>query len=81
MQFLPSDVTLSRARVEGLSIRNQWPGQVRELVPLDGRILVSIDVGVLVWAEVTRESARDLGLAVDASVTCLIKTSAVKLLR
>jgi molybdate transport system ATP-binding protein len=80
VQFLPSDVTLSRTYVEGVSIRNQWPGRVRELVSLADRMFVAIDVGVLLWAEITIDSARDLGLAVDAPVMCLIKTAAVKLI-
>ncbi len=79
VQFLPSDVTLSRTPVEGLSIRNQWPGQVREIVALGERLFVSIDVGTLIWAEITAQSAQELALAAGAAVTCLIKTAAVRL--
>jgi molybdate transport system ATP-binding protein len=81
VQFLPSDVTLSRTHIEGLSVRNQWPGRVREMISLADRMFVSIDVGVSLWAEVTADSARDLGLAVNSQVMCLIKTAAVKLAR
>src|SRR5262249_55306815 len=35
VRFLPSDVTLSRAPVAGISIRNQLHGTVRELVRKD----------------------------------------------
>ncbi len=79
VQFLPSDVTLSRAHVDGVSIRNQLPGRVREMVSLADRMFVAIDVGVLLWAEVTMDSARELGLAVGIPVVCLIKTAAMKL--
>jgi molybdate transport system ATP-binding protein len=79
VQFLPSDVTLSRTHVEGLSVRNQLPGRVRELVSFADRLFVAVEVGVLLWAEITPDSARELDLVMDAAVTCLIKTTAVKL--
>ncbi len=79
VQFLPSDVTLSRAHIDGLSVRNQWPGTVREVVRMADRLFVAVDVGLPLWAEVTPESADELALAAEVPVICLVKTAALEL--
>jgi len=81
VQFLPSDVTLTCDTVAGLSVRNQLTGCVRDVILLPGRAFVAVDVGQLLWAEVTPEALRELGLRVDSLVTCLVKTSAMRILR
>ncbi|MFV2066522.1 MAG: molybdenum ABC transporter ATP-binding protein [Pirellulales bacterium] len=73
-----SDVVLGQHNVEGISVRNQLHGQVREIVALPERAFVAVDVGQFLWTEVTLEAVRDLGLKPDAEVTCLIKTAAVR---
>lgn len=78
VQFLPSDVTLSRAVVSGTSVRNQLSGLVRDIVGVDGRVFVAIDVGQGIWAEITADAARELALAPGAAIVCLIKARAVK---
>lgn len=75
--FRPSDVTLSRATVPGLSVRNQLLGTVRQVIVLPDRAFVAIDVGQFLWAELTPEAVRDLGLQEGSSVHCLIKSTAV----
>ena len=73
VQFAPSDVTLSRQGVAGLSTRNQLHGTVRQLVPLRHATFVAIDIGQLLWAEVTSEAADELDLRPGCEVTCLLK--------
>jgi molybdate transport system ATP-binding protein len=77
VQFLPQDVTLSRAAVTGLSVRNRLRGMVREVVALPERTFVAVDVGQFLWAEVTADAVRELGVRPGEEITCLIKASAV----
>ena len=81
IQFQPSDVTLSRAAVDGISIRNQVPGLVRDLVACDGRVFVAVDAGQLIWAEITADAARELALVSGAATVCLIKARALKVVQ
>jgi molybdate transport system ATP-binding protein len=76
LRVLPRDVVLSHEPVGGLSARNQLRGQVREVVPIGGRVFVAVDVGQFLWAEVTPEATQELGLEAGNSVTCMIKTAA-----
>jgi len=78
VQFLPQDVILSREPVAGLSVRNQLAGQVREVVTAADRTFVAVDVGQFLWAEVTPEAGRELGLRPGKAVFCLVKASAVR---
>ncbi len=79
VQFAPQDVVLSQAAVAGVSARNQLRGRVRELAPVRDRVFVALDVGQILWAEVTPEAVRELGLVVGQTLTCLIKVSAMRL--
>jgi molybdate transport system ATP-binding protein len=73
VQFSPADVTLSRQDVAGLSARNRLHGVVRQMVPLSHATFVAIDIGQLLWAEVTPEAAAELDLKPGCDVTCLLK--------
>jgi molybdate transport system ATP-binding protein len=79
VRFSPSDVTLSRAPIAGISIRNQLRGTVREIVRKDQDVFVSIDVGQAIWAEITADSVAELALAEGCDVTCLIKATALQI--
>lgn len=79
VQFAPQDVVLSQAAVAGVSARNQLRGRVRELAPVRDRVFVALDVGQVLWAEVTPDAVRELGLVVGQTLTCLIKVSAMRL--
>jgi molybdate transport system regulatory protein len=64
-----------------LSARNQLVGTVAEIE--QGAVMtivkVTLDGGQEVTASVTKESVRDLGLAVGAPVTAVIKSTEVML--
>jgi molybdate transport system ATP-binding protein len=77
VQFRPSDVTLTTAPVEKTSARNRLAGEVREIVSLPKHVFVAVDVGQLIWAEVTHDTIRELAISPGTRVTCLIKASAV----
>lgn len=74
VQFAPADVTLCRHDVTGVSTRNHLHGHVRQLVPLSHATFVAIDIGQLLWAEVTPEASAELDLQPGREVTCLLKT-------
>ena len=78
LQFTPRDVTLSRKEVEGLSSRNHLSGIVRQVVSMPKREFVAIDIGQIIWAEVTAQSVRELGLQVGVEVICLIKAQSLE---
>ncbi|MBL8794741.1 MAG: molybdenum ABC transporter ATP-binding protein [Planctomycetia bacterium] len=80
VRFLARDVALARAVVEGVSVRNQLRGRIRELVPFAERVLVAVDVGQFLWAEVTTEAVREMALQPGDAVVCLLKTTAMQLL-
>jgi molybdate transport system ATP-binding protein len=79
VRFLPSDVTLSRGPIAGISIRNQLRGTVRELARNEKDVFVRIDIGQTIWAEVTADAVAELGLTPGCEVTCLIKATALQI--
>jgi molybdate transport system ATP-binding protein len=76
IQLSPRDVTLCQHVVEGLSARNQLRGRVDKIVALEHRVFVAVDVGQLVWAEVSDDVVDELKLSEGSEVYCLIKASA-----
>ncbi len=79
VQFRPADVTLSLEDVQGLSTRNHVRGVVSQLVELAGGFFVAVDVGQILWAEVTPAAVRELRLQPGSTVTCLVKTRSLYL--
>lgn len=73
VQFAPGDVILSRHEVSGLSARNQLRGRICQITATPRGVFVAVDVGQVLWAEVTPEAAAELGLEIGAAVNCLIK--------
>jgi molybdate transport system ATP-binding protein len=78
VQFRPSDVSLTRGVLAGVSIRNQLRGTVRQVVLVGNRAFVSLDIGEPVWAEVVHEVLRELLIEPGAELVCLIKAAAVQ---
>lgn len=78
LQCWPNEVTLAEHDVSGLSVRNHLHGEVRQVIPLEDRTFVAVDVGQIIWAEITREAARELNLAIGREVYCLIKTQSLR---
>lgn len=78
VEFSPADVILSRQDVTGLSARNHLRGRVRRIVPVNQAVFVAVDVGQIVWVEVTPQSVTELDLIPDCEVVCLIKTHSMR---
>jgi len=78
VEFLPSDVTLSRHDVAGLSARNHLQGRVCQVVRLDRAVFVAVDIGQVLWAEVTPEAAAELELKPGSQVICLLKAHSLR---
>lgn len=74
----PEDVALSLGRLSGISIQNQLEGRVLRVTGHDGRDLVVVDVGVLLFVEVSLKTVADLAIAPGRPVVCLIKANAVR---
>jgi len=77
VRFAPADVTLCRHDVQGLSARNHLSGLVRQVVKMPDQVFVAVDIGQILWAEVTSEAAAELELADGSQVHCLIKTNSL----
>jgi molybdate transport system ATP-binding protein len=77
LAFAPSDVLLAATRSPG-SAQNVFPCLVRDLLPLADRVRVSLDMGTLLVAEVTREAATSLGLARGGRVFAAVKATAIR---
>jgi molybdate transport system ATP-binding protein len=73
VQFSPTDVILARNEVAGLSARNRLRGKVRQVIPVPQGLFVAVDIGPIVWAEITQQAAVELDVKPGAEVTCLIK--------
>ena len=70
----PEDVLVATAPLHGVSARNVLSGPLLAVTPLADRLLVLIDVGQPLRAEVTRDAARELGLETGQSVFAYVKT-------
>jgi len=81
VQVAPQEVMLGSSQVAGLSARNQLRGSVREVLGLRDQVFVAVDIGQFLWAQVTPEAAQELELRPGKEVTCLVKTSALLVLR
>jgi molybdopterin-binding protein len=71
-------VVLSRRDVTGLSVRNHLHGHVRQVLSVHQAVFVAVDVGQILWAEVTPQAARELDLQPGSEVTCLLKVHCLK---
>jgi molybdate transport system ATP-binding protein len=76
----PRDVMLARARLDGVSARNQLVGRVVRISGLHGRQLVHVELApeAILLAEITRDAADELGIRVGAPVWCVVKTSSFR---
>jgi len=72
------DALLAVGEPPRTSARNVLKGRVARMVETEGRLLVGIEVGPLLWSEVTPSAAADLGLQQGGDVHVLLKTSALR---
>jgi molybdate transport system ATP-binding protein len=77
------DVSLALEKPNKISVLNIFPGKILEVSQTKGaQADVRVDIGgaswpVPIWAQVTKRSATDLGLAPGTKVFALVKALAV----
>ena len=71
-----ADVALARRPIADITIQNQVPGRILGLRRIADRMLVEVDVGVPILAEITVKAVHDLGLVEGDTVYCLFKARA-----
>lgn len=75
------DIGLGLAPAEHISIRNQIPGRVEQMVEDDGQTVCIIDAGVRLVVEITPSSAREMNIEPGSQVWCLFKARSLHLFR
>ena len=73
VQFRPADVILSREDVAGVSARNHLRGRIRQVLSVEDAVFIAVDIGQILWAEVTHQAATELQLAPGTEAVCLLK--------
>ena len=71
-----ADVALARRPIADITIQNQVSGRILGLRRIADRMLVEVDVGVPILAEITVKAVHDLGLMEGDTVYCLFKARA-----
>ena len=56
-------------------MRNHLRGKVCRIVPTRQAYFVAVDIGQILWAEVTSQAAAELELQPGAEVVCLVKAN------
>lgn len=79
LQCSPRDVVISLREVTGVSARNHLRGIVRQLTLTAEGVFVAVDVGQIIWAELTPAAVQELQLRPELPVLCLIKTHSLKI--
>ncbi len=72
-----NDVALSRRYIDGISIQNQIKGQICALIPSGESVIVQVDCGSTLLAEITPGACRDMALQEGEFIYCLIKTHSI----
>jgi molybdate transport system ATP-binding protein len=81
IQFRPSDVIVSRENPTGLSVRNHLRGHVCQVLSVGSAVFIAIDIGQILWAEITPQAAMELQLAAGIDVICLLKAHSLTLVQ
>jgi len=73
-----SNIALSTHPLSGVTIQNQLYGVVKDISHVGMRVLVSIDVGSVLIAEITAKALQDLRIVPGKGIYCLIKTQSLR---
>jgi molybdate transport system ATP-binding protein len=77
--IFPDDIALSKKPILDISIQNQLKGKITAFRGGSSSCFVSIDCGVELTAEITRQSQKEMRLEVGQDIYCLIKAKAVEI--
>jgi molybdate transport system ATP-binding protein len=72
-----NDIALASRYIDGISIQNQIKGRICALIPRGESVIVQIDCGGTLLAEITPRACQDLGLREGLDIYCLIKTHSI----
>jgi molybdate transport system ATP-binding protein len=72
-----NDIALSRSYIDGISIQNQIKGRICALIPSGESLIVQVDCGCTLLAEITPGSCRDMALQEGEDIYCLMKTHSI----
>lgn len=75
-----SSIALSVRPIEGVTIQNQISGTIVAIETIGHRVLVSVDIGSVILAEVTIKAIHELKLECGAVIYCLFKTQSIRVL-
>ena len=75
-----NDIALSRSYISGISIQNQIRGRICALIPSGESLIVQVDCGGTLLAEITPGACRSMGLQEGEDIYCLIKTHSITFL-
>jgi molybdate transport system ATP-binding protein len=76
----PNDIALSTYPAKGISLQNQVKGKVCAVIPREDRVVIQIDVGTTLVAEITRRALTAMNISEGDTVYCLAKTHAFSFL-
>jgi molybdate transport system ATP-binding protein len=77
LSFRANDIALSRNYISGISIQNQIKGQICALIPSGESLIVQVDCGSTLLAEITPGACRNMALQEGEDIYCLIKTHSI----
>lgn len=77
LAFAPQDVALANTHPSG-SFANVIAARVRECADLPDRMRVTVDAGIPIVAEITREAAGALDLSPGASLWVMVKATSIR---
>jgi len=72
-----NDIALSRSYISGISIQNQIRGRICALIPSGESLIVQVDCGGTLLAEITPGACRNMALQEGEDIYCLIKTHSI----
>lgn len=75
-----NDIALSRSYISGISIQNQIKGRICALIPSGESLIVQVDCGGTLLAEITPGACRSMALQEGKDIYCLIKTHSISYL-
>ena len=72
-----NDIALSRSYIDGISIQNQIKGRICALITSGESLIVQVDCGTTLLAEITPGACRNMALQEGELIYCLIKTHSI----
>lgn len=73
------DISLSLNQIQQVTMQNQLPGELVQLIPRDDTVICIVDVGFPLIVEITRDSQKRLNIEKGTSLWCLFKSVAIGL--